>query len=81
MSEITQFKQFDEPNGGFCCNNSLCSRSDLGPDVGYEAIGIVESDLPTVGVFAKASSRDTSKAVVQESGENLRSETERVRYH
>lgn len=28
--------------------------SDLGPDVGYEAIGIVDSSLPTVGVFAKA---------------------------
>lgn len=28
--------------------------SDLGPDVGYEAIGIVDSALPTVGVFAKA---------------------------
>ena len=27
--------------------------SDLGPDVGYEAIGIVDSKLPTVGVFAK----------------------------
>lgn len=28
--------------------------SDLGPDVGYEAIGIIDSSLPTVGVFAKA---------------------------
>lgn len=28
--------------------------SDLGPDVGYEAIGIVDSSLPTVAVFAKA---------------------------
>lgn len=28
--------------------------SDLGPDVGYEAIGIVDSSLPTVGVFAEA---------------------------
>lgn len=28
--------------------------SDLGPDVGYEAIGIVDSSLPTVGVFVKA---------------------------
>ena len=55
-------------------------RSDLGPDVGYEAIGIVESDLPTVGVFAKASTKDTPKAVVEQSGESLRSETERVSY-
>ena len=48
--------------------------------MGYEAIGIVESDLPTVGVFAKASSKDTPKAVVEQSGESLRSETERVSY-
>ena len=35
--------------------------SDLGPDVGYEAIGIVDSSLPTVGVFAKATEKDTPK--------------------
>lgn len=29
--------------------------SDLGPELGYEAIGIVDSSLPTVGVFVKAS--------------------------
>lgn len=33
--------------------------SDLGPDVGYEAIGIVDSSLPTVGVFAKAAETNT----------------------
>lgn len=27
--------------------------SDLGPDIGYEAIGRVSSDYPTVGVYAK----------------------------
>ena len=53
-------------------------RSDLGPEVGYEAIGIVDSSLPTCGVFAKASEKDTPKAVVEASGESLRSETERV---
>lgn len=37
--------------------------SDLGPDVGYEAIGIVDSSLPTVGVFAKATSKDAPKAI------------------
>ena len=50
--------------------------SDLGPSVGYEAIGIVDSKLPTVGVFAKATAKDTPKAVVEETGEGLRSETE-----
>ncbi|XP_033330992.2 apoptosis inducing factor isoform X2 [Megalopta genalis] len=29
--------------------------SDLGTEVGYEALGIVDSSLPTVGVFAEAS--------------------------
>ena len=35
--------------------------SDLGPDVGYEAIGVVDSNLQTVGVFAKATPKDTPK--------------------
>jgi len=51
-------------------------RSDLGPDVGYEAIGLVDSLLPTVGVWAKATKADTPKAVVEATGEGLRSETE-----
>ena len=50
--------------------------SDLGPEVGYEAIGIVDSSLPTMGVFAKASAQDTPKAVVEATGESVRSETE-----
>lgn len=50
--------------------------SDLGPDVGYEAIGIVDSSLHTVAVFAMATEKDTPKAVVEETGEGLRSETE-----
>lgn len=41
--------------------------SDLGTAVGYEAIGIIDSSLPTVAVFAKhdeskAESKDESKA-------------------
>ena len=43
--------------------------SDLGPDVGYEAIGVCDSKLPTVGVFAKATETDTPRAVVTESNE------------
>jgi len=50
--------------------------SDLGPEVGYEAIGLVDSSLPTVGVFAKATDQDTPKAVVEATGESLRSVTE-----
>ncbi|XP_041453853.1 apoptosis-inducing factor 1, mitochondrial-like isoform X1 [Lytechinus variegatus] len=52
--------------------------SDLGPDVGYEAIGIVDSSLPTFGVFAKATAEDTPKAVVEATGEGIRSETEQA---
>lgn len=48
-------------------------RSDLGPDVGYEAIGIVDSSLPTVGVFAKATAKDTPKAATEESGRSKQS--------
>lgn len=50
--------------------------SDLGPEIGYEAIGIVDSTLPTVGIFAKATESDTPKAVVEATGESVRSETE-----
>ncbi|XP_054162725.1 apoptosis-inducing factor 1, mitochondrial-like [Oppia nitens] len=50
--------------------------SDLGPQVGYEAIGIVDSSLPTVGVFAKASEKDTPKAAVEKTGEGIRSESD-----
>jgi len=52
--------------------------SDLGPHIGYEAIGIVDSSLPTLSVFAKADEKDTPKAVVEETGEGLRSETEQA---
>ncbi|KAF0292040.1 Apoptosis-inducing factor 1, mitochondrial [Amphibalanus amphitrite] len=52
--------------------------SDLGPDVGYEAIGIVDATLPTVGVFAKATAKDTPQAVVEATGEGVRSETEQA---
>ncbi|XP_069556632.1 apoptosis-inducing factor 1, mitochondrial isoform X3 [Brachyistius frenatus] len=50
--------------------------SDLGPDVGYEAIGIVDSSLPTVGVFAKATANDTPRAATEKSGTGIRSESE-----
>jgi programmed cell death 8 (apoptosis-inducing factor) len=50
--------------------------SDLGPDVGYEAIGVVDSRLPTVGVFAKATLQDTPKAVVTKTNEPMRSVSE-----
>ena len=55
--------------------------SDLGPLVGYEAIGIVDSSLPTMAVFAKSTEADTPKAVVEATGEGVRSESENVIFH
>ena len=34
--------------------------------MGYEAIGLVDSRLPTVGVFAKATEKDTPRAASEE---------------
>lgn len=48
-------------------------RSDLGPDVGYEAIGLVDSSLPTVGVFAKATAQDNPKSATEQSGKEAQS--------
>jgi programmed cell death 8 (apoptosis-inducing factor) len=50
----------------------------LGPKIGFEAIGIVDSTLPTTGVFAKATEMDSPEAITKATGEGLRSETERV---
>ncbi len=50
--------------------------SDLGPEVGYEAIGLVDSSLQTVGVFAKASKKDSPKVASEQSGEAMRSDAE-----
>lgn len=51
--------------------------SDLGSDVGYEAIGIVDSSLPTVGVFAKESESNKSVSV-SNSSETIQSSKEMV---
>lgn len=42
--------------------------------------GIVDASLPTVGVFAKATAEDSPKAVVEATGEGIRSESEAVIY-
>lgn len=52
-------------------HHTFLIRSDLGPEVGYEAIGIVDSALPTVGVFAKATEKDTPKRAAEESGKEV----------
>ncbi|XP_049287056.1 apoptosis-inducing factor 1, mitochondrial isoform X2 [Anopheles funestus] len=37
--------------------------SDLGPRISYEAIGLIDSALPTVAVFAKRTAEEISRAV------------------
>ncbi|KAI9498205.1 apoptosis-inducing factor, mitochondrion-associated, C-term-domain-containing protein [Zychaea mexicana] len=38
------------------------SMSDLGPEIGYEAVGLVDAQLSTVSVWAKATAQDTPAA-------------------
>ncbi|KAH8281690.1 hypothetical protein KR054_002319 [Drosophila jambulina] len=48
--------------------------SDLGPEIGYEGVGLVDSSLPTVGVFAlpsNASERGDNLAATEESDDSL----------
>jgi len=45
--------------------------SDLGPEIGYEAIGLVDAKLPTIGIWAAASGADTPQAAVK-GGSNIR---------
>ncbi|XP_077290438.1 apoptosis inducing factor isoform X2 [Arctopsyche grandis] len=46
--------------------------SDLGPDVGYEAIGIIDADLPTVSVFTKDS--ESGKKQLEERSDEKKSD-------
>lgn len=46
-------------------------RSDLGPDVSYEAIGVVDSSLPTIAVFAKRPQENTDEHVITEMDEDV----------
>ena len=38
--------------------------------MGYEAIGLVDSNLPTIGIWAKATAADTPKAATEATGES-----------
>ena len=38
----------------------FCCRSDLGSEVGFEATGLIDGKLPTVGVWAKKSSEEVA---------------------
>lgn len=54
--------------------------SDLGPDVGYEAVGIVDSSLPTVAVFAKSNAEEENTESTNNPNEVSRSYANKVRY-
>ncbi|EDV31334.1 uncharacterized protein Dana_GF14603, isoform A [Drosophila ananassae] len=49
--------------------------SDLGPEIGYEGIGLVDSSLPTVGVFALPTNVAKRVDKLPESPENQSSES------
>jgi len=50
--------------------------SDIGPSVGYEAIGIIDSSLNTVGVFAKRNPKDTSSLANETDQSNITNKKE-----
>ncbi|KAI8974719.1 apoptosis-inducing factor, mitochondrion-associated, C-term-domain-containing protein [Pilobolus umbonatus] len=46
--------------------------SDLGPEIGYEAVGLIDSQLSTVSVWAKATAKDTPAAAVASEADSPR---------
>ncbi|KAI9261027.1 apoptosis-inducing factor, mitochondrion-associated, C-term-domain-containing protein [Sporodiniella umbellata] len=47
--------------------------SDLGPEIGYEAVGLIDSQLSTVSVWAKATAQDTPAAAAGTEADSPRS--------
>lgn len=45
--------------------------SDIGPAVGYEAIGTIDSSLNTVGVFAKGNHNENSSLLANVTDQNI----------
>ena len=50
--------------------------SDLGPDIGFEAVGLVDASLPTVSIFTKASENDSPRGVDSKNPGTVRSNLE-----
>ena len=42
-----------------------CVRSDIGQEVGFEAVGIIDSKLPTTGVWARKSDEVLVKNLIE----------------
>ncbi|KAI7901681.1 apoptosis-inducing factor, mitochondrion-associated, C-term-domain-containing protein [Cokeromyces recurvatus] len=49
-------------NKGRAYDHQSMFWSDLGPEIGYEAVGLINSQLSTVSIWAKASANDTPAA-------------------
>jgi programmed cell death 8 (apoptosis-inducing factor) len=49
--------------------------SDIGPKIGFEAIGLIDSSLQTVGLFAKADESDTPAAQAQSESSEAQSKS------
>ena len=44
----------------------------MGPEIGYEAVGLVDAQLSTVSVWAKATAKDTPAAAAGNEAESPR---------
>ncbi|KAI8638177.1 apoptosis-inducing factor, mitochondrion-associated, C-term-domain-containing protein [Parasitella parasitica] len=53
-------------------NHQSMFWSDLGPEIGYEAVGLIDSQLSTVSVWAKATAQDTPAAAAASEADSPR---------
>ncbi|CAO3637451.1 unnamed protein product [Mucor hiemalis] len=53
-------------------NHQSMFWSDLGPEIGYEAVGLIDSQLSTVSVWAKATAEDTPAAAAASEADSPR---------
>jgi programmed cell death 8 (apoptosis-inducing factor) len=53
-------------------NHQSMFWSDLGPEIGYEAVGLIDSQLSTVSIWAKATAQDTPAAAAASEADSPR---------
>ncbi|KAI8072156.1 apoptosis-inducing factor, mitochondrion-associated, C-term-domain-containing protein [Gilbertella persicaria] len=53
-------------------NHQSMFWSDLGPEIGYEAVGLIDAQLSTVSVWAKATANDTPAAAAASEADSPR---------
>lgn len=58
--------------GNRAYNHQSMFWSDLGPEIGYEAVGLIDSQLSTVSVWAKATAEDTPAAAAASEADSPR---------